>query len=251
MDKETRNRVQNAETKRLYREALKKKLQTTQTNDLNLVDEEEIKLPSFAFVNRLGLIECSICGESFGSKIEFIGHLNRSKHTNAIEKLKMQVQMTPEQPAPELMSLLEKRDIPQIWEIQDPNEEKEQDPNYFLEKNQISLPSGFFDDQEDAEEFMKAESVRMKRLLKAEGKDTTYVNIQDKRAIDDIRNQLLDLDEKAQAVVSMAEENEPKTDRVNLGRQLIDQESVDEISRVQSKLDRLKALREKKKNGGK
>ena len=172
IDENTRKRVQDAENKRLYREALKKKLNArNQTNG----EEDEVNLPSFAVVNRLGLYQCAICQEVFSSKIEFINHLTKSKHLKAIEKIKMQIQMKPDEPAPEVRTLLQKREQPETIEIQDPNE-KDQDPEYFMEKNQINLPSGFFDDSQDAEQFKKEETLRMKKLMKQEGLDSRFVS---------------------------------------------------------------------------
>lgn len=185
MDSETRRRIQEAENKRLYREALKKKLEARNQQENALGSEEGIQLPSFAFVNKLGLIQCAICGEEFSSKLEFVNHLTKSKHLKAIEKIKMQIQMKPDEPAPEVKNLLQKREQPEELAIQDPNE-KEQDPEYFLEKNEIKLPAGFFDDAGDADQFQKEENVRLKKLMKQEGFDSKYVTKKDQEAIDDI-----------------------------------------------------------------
>jgi hypothetical protein len=91
LDESTRSRVQNAENKRLYREALKKKLNAQNMQAEGSPDEEQIKLPSFAITNRLGMLECAICGEEHTSRIEFINHLNKPRHLKAIEKIKKQV----------------------------------------------------------------------------------------------------------------------------------------------------------------
>lgn len=60
-DSNLRAKVQNAENKRVYREALKKKLNQINTNEQGEATSEDISLPSFAFVNKLGLIECALC----------------------------------------------------------------------------------------------------------------------------------------------------------------------------------------------
>jgi hypothetical protein len=89
LNEETRKRVEEAENKRLYREALKKKL-GAKNKALNATQsEDDIQLPSFAFINRLGMIECAICGEQFSTKLEFVNHLTKSTHLKAIEKIKI------------------------------------------------------------------------------------------------------------------------------------------------------------------
>jgi hypothetical protein len=85
-DSSLRAKVQNAESKRVYRETLKKKMgQMLSECDTN----DEVALPSFAFVNRVGLIECRLCGETFSTKSEFVSHLAKKTHLLAIEKLKL------------------------------------------------------------------------------------------------------------------------------------------------------------------
>lgn len=59
-----------------------------------------------------------------------------------------------------------------------------------MEKNQIKLPSGFFDSKGDEEEFKKAEQGRIRRLLKTERVDQGFTNQQEKLAIEEIQKTL-------------------------------------------------------------
>lgn len=82
MDSDVRTKVVGAETKRLYRETLKRKLEERGKlqRDSDLESLADIPLPSFSQRNRLGLLECLVCQGEFSTPQDFILHLGKSKH---------------------------------------------------------------------------------------------------------------------------------------------------------------------------
>ena len=63
-----------------------------------------------------------------------------------------------------------------------------------MEKNQIKLPKGFFDEEGEADEFRKTQHSRIMRLLKSEGLDQTFTNQKERAEIEDIKKTLENLE---------------------------------------------------------
>ena len=182
LDDEKREQIKQSQEKRLFQEALKKR---------NLLNNskaaEQSKIPSFAYIDNVGMIHCKICGQEFTNLVLFSKHLSGRKHMQKVEQIKRQIGLT-EQKQLELIKkkindddfegggqppLLGKRGNPegqedslhdQIDAIKEMTEQAEMEK--FEDSNRIDLPQGFFDDEKEKEAFEKGENKRIWNLKK-------------------------------------------------------------------------------------